>query len=397
MNKPIIELAGVRTLFSASEERVERWRELHRTAKTLASVKKRSFSALALAMALLGAGTAAQAQAPAEGIQVRLSGHINRALMHVDDGVEQDSFNVDSGNSSTRFRFTAEGPAGGGLRAGILFEAQFQSNPSGAVTFADRSIDAELQERHMDVFLTGGFGTVRLGQGDGAANGASEVDLSGTSLAHYSSSPEIGGSFQYRTGGTLSGTSIGNSISNQDFASRYDRVLYQTPSFNGFMGEVSWGHKEDDIVELALRYSGKIGALGTLAGAVGYSNIFLSEDAPVATTDDKVIGGSISWLHPSGLNLTYAHTTRDLPGRTGKFNYIKGGYKFGKHAVSVDYGMGDDQAAAGDEAKVYGVGYVFIPIPWAEIFALYKIHSLDRPGVSLEDISFAMIGTRVKF
>lgn len=344
-----------------------------------------------------GAVAQAHAQAPAEGIQVRLSGHINRALMHVDDGAESDSFNVDNSNSSTRFRFNADGPAGAGLRAGILFEAQFQSNPSSAVSFADRSIDAELTERHMDIFLTGGFGTVRLGQGDGAANGASEVDLSGTSLAHYSASPDIGGAFQYRTGSALSGIRIADTISNQDFASRYDRVLYQTPSFNGFIGEVSWGHKENDIGEIALRYSGKIGALGMLAGAVGYSNAYAPEDAGPGSTDDKVIGGSISWLHPTGFNLTFAHTTRDLPGRDGKFSYLKAGYKTGKHAISIDYGMGDDQAASGDEAKVYGIGYVFVPIAWAEVFALYKLHTLDRPGVSLEDINFFMLGSRVKF
>jgi hypothetical protein len=245
----------------------------------------------------------------------------------------------------------------------------------------------------MDVFVTGPFGTLRLGQGDGAANGASEVDLSGTTVAHYASSPDIGGAFEYRTGGALSGTSIGDSISNQDFESRYDRLHYQSPNFSGFMVEGSWGHKQTDIVELALRYSGKIGNLGTLAGAFGYS----SEDATAGGTDDKVVGGSISWLHPTGFNLTFTHTARDLPGRTGEFNYFKAGYKTGKHAVSVDYGMGDDQAQAGDEAKVYGVGYVFTPIAWAEVFALYKLHSLDRPGVSMEDISFIMVGSRVKF
>ena len=355
---------------------------------------KRKWLAVAL---VAGAVAQAHAQAPAEGIQVRLSGHINRALMHVDDGAESDTFNVDNSNSSTRFRFNADGPAGAGMRAGILFEAQFQSNSSSAVSFADRSIDAELTERHMDLFLTGGFGTVRLGQGDGAANGASEVDLSGTSLAHYSASPDIGGAFQYRSGSVLSGIRIADTISNQDFASRYDRVLYQTPSFNGFIGEVSWGHKENDIGEIALRYSGKIGALGTLAGAVGYSNAFAPEDAGPGSTDDKVIGGSISWLHPTGFNLTFAHTTRDLPGRDGKFSYFKAGYKTGKHAISVDYGMGDDQAASGDEAKVYGIGYVFVPFAWAEVFALYKLHTLDRSGVSLEDINFFMLGSRVKF
>ena len=342
-------------------------------------------------MAALAAGALLAGNATAQGIELRLSGQVNRALMHVDDGTDKEWFNVDNGNSSTRFRFNAEGPVMPGWRAGILFEAQYQSNPSDGVSFLDRDLPASLNERHMDVFVTGRWGTLRLGQGDGAANGAAEVDLSGTTVAHYSSSPDIGGAFEYRAGTAFSGTSIAASISNQDFESRYDRVLYQSPNLSGFIVEVSSGHKEADIVEAALRYSAKIGALGQLAAALGWSR----EDAP--GTDDEVLGGSVSWLHPSGFNLTFTHTARDLPGREGKFNYLKGGYKFGQHAVSVDYGMGDDQAAAGDEAKVYGIGYVFTPIAWAEVFALYKIHSLDRSGPALEDITFAMVGTRVKF
>src|SRR5687768_8334726 len=334
---------------------------------------------------------AAAVQVQAQGVEVRLSGQINRALMHVDDGAQDDWFNVDNGNSSTRFRFNAQGDVGPGMKAGILFEAQFQSNASDAVSFITRQTSASLAERHMDVFFHGPWGTARLGQGDGAANGAAEVDLSGTTVAHYSSTPDIGGAFEYRAGAAFSGTSIADSISNQDFESRYDRVLYQSPNLSGFIVEVSSGHKEADIVEAALRYSAKIGALGQLAAALGWSR----EDAP--GTDDEVLGGSVSWLHPSGFNLTFTHTSRDLPGGEGKFNYLKGGYKFGQHAVSVDYGMGDDQAAAGDEAKVYGIGYVFTPIAWAEVFALYKIHSLDRSGPALEDITFAMVGTRVKF
>jgi hypothetical protein len=280
-----------------------------------------------------------------------------------------------------------------GWRAGILMEFEFDSNPSSEVTFAARSVSPTLQERHVDVFLNGPYGTLRLGQGDGAANGASEVDLSGTTVAHYASSPDVGGAFEYRTGTVLSGTSIGSSISNQDFESRYDRLHYQTPLFSGFMGEASWGHKDSDIVELALRYSGKLGAMGTLAAALGWS----SEDGVAGGTDDEVFGGSVSWLHPSGLNLTFSHTTREFGGRDREFTYLKAGYKTGKHAVSIDYGMGDDQAASGDEASVYGIGYVFTPVAWAELFALYKLHSLDRPGVSLEDITVFMAGTRIKF
>lgn len=341
---------------------------------------------LAVASALVAGNVLAQ------GIDVRLSGQINRALLHADDGAEQEWFNVDNGNSSTRFRFNAEGAPAAGLKAGILFEVEYKSNASSAVNFATRSISPTLDERHMDLFLGGGFGTVRLGQGDGAANGAAEVDLSGTTVAHYSSTPDIGGAFQYRAAGVFSGTSIGDSISNQDFESRYDRLLYQTPSFAGFMGEASWGHKATDILELALRYSGKM-AFGTLAGALGWS----SEDAAPGGTDDETLGGSISWLHPGGLNLTFAHTSREFGGRDRTFSYLKAGYKFGSHAVSLDYGMGDDQAASGDEAKMYGIGYVFTPIAWAEVFALYKLHSLDRPGVGLDDITFFMLGSRIKF
>jgi Gram-negative porin len=350
--------------------------------------------AIAALVALALGGISGTAQAQAQGIEVKLSGQVNRALMSADDGVDQEWFNVDNGNSSTRFRFNAEGPVSPGLAAGILFEVEYKSNPSSDVNFVTRSISPELNERHMDVYFAGGWGRVRLGQGDGAANGASEVDLSGTSVVHYSDVPAFGGGFQYRTaGGALSGASIGGTIANQDFESRYDRLLYQTPGFSGFTGEASWGHKATDVTELAVRYSGKIGGLGTLAGALGWS----SEDALPGGIEDETVGGSLSWLHPSGINLTYAHTSRDLDGRTGKFDYFKAGYKVGKHAVSVDYGMGQDQAASGDEATAYGVGYVFTPIAWAELFALYKIHSMDRTGVDLDDISFFVVGTRVKF
>ena len=343
---------------------------------------------------------AAQAQAPAAKapaappIEVRLSGQINRAIMHVDDGAEKEWFNVDNGNSSTRFRFNAEGKVTETQKAGILFEVEYKSNPSSDVTFADRDRAASLNERHMDLFYASTWGTLRLGQGDGAANGASEVDLSGTTVAHYASTPDIGGAFEYRSNGLLSGASIAGTLSNQDFESRYDRVLYQTPSMSGFTVEGSWGNKESTIYELALRYSGKLGGLGTLAAALGYS----TEEGAGGAADDKIMGGSISWLHTSGINLTYSHTNRELPGRDGKFDYFKLGYKFSSlHAVSIDYGMGQDQLAGGDEATMFGIGYVLTPVAWAEVFALAKQHSLDRSGGSLDDITFFMVGSRIKF
>jgi hypothetical protein len=343
---------------------------------------------------VLAAGTALAGQAQAQGIEAKLSGQINRALLHADDGTDKEWFNVDNGNSSTRFRFNAEGKVTETQKAGILFEVEYKSNGSNNVTFANRSVSPTLNERHMDIFYSSTWGTLRLGQGDGAANGASEVDLSGTTVVHYASTTDVGGAFEYRSNGLLSGASIAGTIDNQDFESRYDRVLYQTPSMSGFTLEGSFGHKQATIYELALRYSGKLESLGTLAAALGYS----TEEGSGGAADDKIYGGSVSWLHTSGINLTYSHTNRELPGRDGKFDYFKLGYKFGgMHAVSIDYGMGQDQLAGGDEATVFGIGYVLTPVAWAEIFALAKQHSLDRSGGSLDDITFVMVGSRIKF
>ena len=63
--------------------------------------------------------------------------------------------------------------------------------------------------------------------------------------------------------------------------------------------------------------------------------------------------------------------------------------------VSID--ISEDQAAAGDQGKVMGVAYVYTPINWAEIYAAYKRHSLNRTTTLFEDIDIVLVGTRVKF
>jgi len=353
---------------------------------------------IAVLSAAVGAALLAlsgQVYAQATGIEVRLSGQVNRAIMHADDGTDSEHFFVDNSNSSTRFRLSATAPVTPGLRAGAVFETEFQSNPSAAVTMATRDIEAAFVERHMDVFLEGGWGKASLGQGDGAANGAMEVDLSGTAVAQWSGATNIGGGFGFRDGaGAFLGPTIGNSFSNQDFESRYDRLRYDTPKFGGFSVAGSLGSKEQqDVRELALWYSGQLGGLGQLAGALGFSK---QKAAPLAT-EDEVTGGSVSWLHGSGLNLTLAHSQRDTAGRDRDFTYAKVGYKFGKHAVALDWGKGEDQSAAGDESTMIGAAYVWAPVAWADIYAAVKRHSLDRSVGDAEDINIFMVGTRVKF
>jgi hypothetical protein len=249
-------------------------------------------------------------------------------------------------------------------------------------------------ERHTAVFVEGGWGKVTLGQTDGAANGGVEVDLSGTSVAHYAGNTDIGGGFTFRnSAGALTGPTIGASSNQQDFESRYDLVRYDTPLFGGFKVAGSLGTKSSsDVKELALWYSGNIGGFGQLAGALGYSQ------KDIAAGDDTIIGGSISWLHGSGFNVTFGRTDREVDLQQDRaFTYLKLGYKSGKHAVSVDFGRGEDQAVNGDEADFYGIAYVWTPAPWAELYAMVKQHTLDRSGASFQDVKFVMVGSRLKF
>lgn len=357
--------------------------------------------ATAMGTALMALGTAPQAQAQ-QGLQAKISGHVNRAFMAVDDGAKSDTFFVDNDNSSTRIRFVGSADIQPGLKAGILWEVEFQGNDSNVVSMTARdTAGPTFGERHTAVFIEGGWGKVTLGQTDGASNGAVEVDLSGTSVAHYAGNTDIGGGFLFRTSaGALTGPTIGASSNQQDFESRYDLVRYDTPAFGSFKLSGSFGTKTSgtpsfsgDVKELALWYSGKIGGFGQLAGALAYSQ------KDVLAGDDEITGGSISWLHGSGFNVTFGRTDRDDPaaGRDKDFTYLKLGYKAGKHAVSVDFGRGKDQAAVGDEADFYGVAYVWTPAPWAELYAMVKQHSLDRSGASFQDINFVMVGSRLRF
>jgi len=199
--------------------------------------------ALVATAAVTGLCSAGAAQA----IQAQTSGHLNRAIMFVDDGEESETFFVDNETSNTRFRFVGEQAITEDVTAGVKFEVEWVSNNSSDVTIDDRDPGTELNERHMDTFIQGGFGRISLGQGDGAANGGIEADLSGTSIISYSSVSDIGSSITFQDDG-VAGPSIGATTSNYDFESRFDRVRYDSPQLGVVKLSVGLGTTGDNDV-----------------------------------------------------------------------------------------------------------------------------------------------------
>src|SRR6185503_4754843 len=367
--------------------------------------------AAAVGAALVAFGTAAVAQAPAAAT-VQVYGQVSRSILWADDGVQSKAFHVDNESSGTRFGVTGTGQALPGLRAGFRIELDLQSNESQRVNFGAggpvndfpaTNAGQGFSERHMDAWLEGAWGRLNMGQGDGAANGATESDLSGTGMANGIGVADLGGGFFYRnSAGALQAVNVNATINQQDFESRYDRLMYVTPTFGGFRAQASLGTKTNqDVKEVSVWYGAKLGGFGELAAAAGWSE----KDGTATLAKEEYIGGSVSWLAGFGLNVTLSYSKRDTPvtlttTRDSTFLYGKVGYKFGQHAIAVDYAQGEDFAASGDEAKMMGIGYVWNPIRWLELYGAYKIHSLDRPaalGGSMQDVTIAHIGTRVRF
>ena len=336
---------------------------------------------------------------PAQAVDFKISGQINRAILYGDNGNDDDVKFVDNDNSSTRFRFTGSNDFDQDWKVGIVWEVQMESNSS-----ADTGIDIgengdvgglSFTERKMEFYVDNQtFGRLWLGQGDTASNGTSEVDLSGTTVVAYSSVEDMAGGFTFRDSDDNVISSIGAAFSNFDGLSRRDRIRYDTPKFGPvyFSGSYMNGQSWDVAGRFAYQWQG----VGKLSAAAHYTGAESQRDP------FKQYSASASFLLDMGLNFTAAYGNRDFddaPGRDDAWNvYGKIGYKFGKWAFSVDYTYSENVGLDDDEAESFGVAPVFNPWQSVEFYGAWRLYKLDRNNVSsIEDVNAVMIGGRVKF
>ena len=333
---------------------------------------------------------------------VKIYGQVNKAVLYSNDGDNGNFYLVDNDNSSTRVGLEGAIKPNDKYTIGTRIEVEYQTNPSNLVNQDDRRLDdATFEKRHLDLWVDGStFGKFSLGWGSTASDNTSEVDLSGTSVVGYSDIASMAGGqlFYDNNTGSLSGTRINNVFSNMDGLSRQERIRYDSPSFNGFVGSTSY--ISDGGGDFAVRYSSQMDAF-KLAAAVAYANPGSTSD----TIDDQ-LAGSVSVLHDSGFNGTFAMGTRDNKGAgrdDGAFFYTKFGYRgrwcpLGVTSLSADYGRYSDIGANGDDADVMGFQMVQDLQEWGtEAYLGYRFHKLDRNGTDYDNINAIMTGMRVKF
>lgn len=339
----------------------------------------------------------------ANGATTTIYGQINLTYQGVDDGTDRYDRFVDNSNSTSRLGLRVDVPMGDRK---FMFNAEVGLGLTNtAETFQDDDlgwIDWQRTDirKFEGAYTVPGFGTVWIGQGSMATDGAAEIDKSGTSVVGYASLADTAGSYLFRSGGMLSGVDVGDAFKDFDGARRM-RIRYDTPEYYGFTFSAAYGQdvlsedNDTDYYDIALRYGYDVADF-QLDAAVGYG--WASDDGDT----DETLMASTSMLHkPTGISVTLS-TGGDQTGQAN-FVYSKVGwtgrpFAIGDTSVSVDYYTGEDFVSAGSSSESWGLQAVqHIEDLHLETYLGYRVLSFDEPGTDYADLDVLLFGARWKF
>ena len=346
-------------------------------------------------VALLAMATSAQA----EGLSLDLSGHFKGYGVYNNNdeaaGVSLDELNI---RKETEVHFTGETTLDSGLTVGVHVEADVDRDDNGSI----------VEESYM--YLSGGWGRVNFGEEDGAAYllqvSAPNADSNIDGLRQYIST--------YNSTGTAGGANIRLDYDQvAPGSSKYNKVSYMTPVFNGFQAGVSYiptmsddgngrtavnadntaGDYADGI-ELAARYEGAFEGVGVAVGA-GYGTY--DREAKAAGQDDNKTWNAGLDLDFAGFGLGFAYldTNQGLTGSNDQTTMVVGAdYQMGAYKLGASW-LNQETETAGVKADVerYTVGASYSYGPGmsfrGSVSMIDNDNNIDSTQVSL--------GTQVNF
>jgi hypothetical protein len=290
----------------------------HRHSRCNRDRRSSRLGAVVVALAVVGCTTAsAQTYENENGASVRFYGQVSPVWQRFDDGDKTTSNLVDNGNSNTRMGFVVKEPVGSNVVT-MTFETALGVLQTSEVSQSELPAWIDWQRtdlRKFEAARSGRFGTLHAGQGNMATDGAATLDASGTTLAGSVTVADSAGSFAFGgKDGVRTDITIGRAFKSFDGGRRL-RLRYDTPSWSGFSGAVSYGRNvlaEDDrtdYYDTALRWTATAGDFD-LAAAAG-----LAWAEPESGDTAKTYMGSATALHtPTGLNLSIAAEPSLAPG-----------------------------------------------------------------------------------
>ncbi len=294
----------------------------------------------------------------AQAVDFTVSGHINRALFVTDLGGGTSATVKDNGSSGTRVRFTGSSEMMDGGSIGVNLEY---------------GAGGSLSLRYGEVYFSGEFGKVSIGQGDQAGESSVYSDKSGTmGLGHGQDKGEstLGAYF-----GSLDGGS-----------GRNERIRYDTPAIGPVSGAISIGNGDQASAGVSISQSFGDTSFGARIGTVQMPG------------DAGTISASAGIKLPSGITVSGAWGASE--GATDP-SFFQGtlGYVMGDTSVGASWYQSSDFMNDGSEGTAIGIGANHnLPKVAAQIYAAVQNYDVqDMAAGTDRDETVVVIGSRVKF
>ena len=200
-------------------------------------------------------------------VSLTVYGHVNEMVLFWDDGDMTDVYQVTNDVSRTRFGFRGSAKIDSDLSAGYRIEIGVRTANSAAVSQFVDPFDTNfnpnddagngLDLRHAFWYIQSQhWGTVTVGQTDTPSSSTFALTLANIPMMEGDPSGMGAGFFLRATDGTLIDAVWGDLMHpTQGSLSRRNEVMYTTPTWSGFQGQVAWG--EDDFWAASLAWAGE--------------------------------------------------------------------------------------------------------------------------------------------
>ena len=316
----------------------------------------------------------------AQAVEFSVSGHVNRAIVSVDDGTDAndgDLEHVDANSSETRFRFTGSEELDSGMTVGVNLEI---GRPS------------DWRTRHANVYLSTIGGKITLGQGGTASDGMTNARLGGPSW--------LGGVTNwcaYHSDGD-------NPACLTNDGARAEVLRYDTPAIGPASIAISAG--DNDYWDVMLKVAGSFGDAGydiRVGHIAEYDKEVVTEESVadltsgvVTTTKTTSIapagdqtGASAAVSFGQGTSVAVAWSKDKL--QDNDYQYVEVDHSYGDGSVGVYYKRGDTLT---DKGSLWGVGIGHSIGSGATVYAGYRQMKRDS---SDDNTDLLVAGMRVTF
>ena len=319
----------------------------------------------------------------AQAVEFAVSGHVNRAVIVVDQDnnpKDGDLQHVDSNASGSRFRLKGSEDIGNGLTAGVNMELGVLSGDKSGTT-----------TRHAAVDLSGAFGKLTLGHTSNAADGMAHAD------GAFNGGSWLGGVTNW-----CSYAGSGPACPSND-GTRHETLRYNTPSLGPASIAVSTG--DDEYWDAKFSVSGSIGDTAydfrvgymdeATAATIGHGDAAQKYKGTVLTTS-----GAVKFASGTSVGAAWSKAEADPQDAEHSYYYMSLDQSYGDGSIGIYYKKGeydgtDAKAILGEntEGTLWGIGVGHNIGSGATAYAGYRHVEAD----GAEDLGLFLAGLRVTF